>query len=224
MNELERELVALGPAIELPPEPNLVRSVRMRLAGAPQRRSARRTLVIALAALAVALGAAFAVPQARSAILRLLGLEHVTIVRVEHLPPATRGPGAVGERLSLAEAERQLGIHALLPDLGRPDAVYVGPGGEVLIVLYGRPVRVRFSEFLARYPIEKLVTSNQRVEDVRIDGDKGVWIPGQHVVYEPFGQPRLSGSVLLWQRGGLTFRLEGHLTKEQAVRLASSVG
>lgn len=223
MSELERELRALGPAIELPSAPELTQSVRRRIAGPRPRRIGRRRLVIVAAALALALGAAFAVPQARSAILRLFGLEHVTIVRVEQLPPATRGPGAAGDRLPLAEAERQLGIHALLPDLGRPEAVYVGPGGEVLVLLYGRPVRVRLSEFLARYPMEKLVTPYQRLEDVRIDGYRGFWIPGQHVVLEPFGQPRLSGSVLVWQREGLTLRLEGHLTKEQAIRLARSM-
>ena len=200
-----------------------MRSVRAQLRRASRRRISRRPLVIALAAFAVALGAAFAVPQARSAILRLLGLEHVTIVRVEQLPPVTRGPGAVGEQLSLEEAERQLGLHALLPDLGRPDAVYVDPGGVMLILLYGRPVRLRLSEFLARFPIEKLVTPSERVESIRVGGHPGLWIPGPHVVIEPFGQPRVEGSVLVWQRNGLTLRLEGHVTKEQALRLASSI-
>jgi hypothetical protein len=223
MSELERELLDLGTALELPSEPDLGRSVLARLAVPPRRRIGWRTLMVVLAAVAVALGAAFTVPQARSAILRFLGLEHVTIVRVEQLPPATRGPAAVGERMPLAAAERQLGIHALLPDLDGPDAVYVGPGGEVLILVYGRPVRVRLSEFQASYPLQKLVGAYGQVQAVRVDGHRGIWIPDQHVAIEPFGQPRLTGGALLWQRDGLTLRLEGRLTKEQALRLARSI-
>ena len=34
---------------------------------------------------------------------------------------------------------------------------------------------------------------------------------------EPFGMPRLSGNVLLWEQDGLTLRLEGRLDKEQAL-------
>ena len=39
----------------------------------------------------------------------------------------------------------------------------------------------------------------------------------------PLGLPRLSGNVLLWEQEGLTLRLEGRFTKEQAIDLARSV-
>ncbi len=223
MAELERELRLLGAAIEQPAEPDLARSVRARIAGRRPRRIPRRQLAVVFAALVVAVGVAFAVPQARSAILRFFGLENVAVVRVHELPPATRGPGAIGERLSLADAERRVGFEALLPDLGRPDAVYLDPGGELLVLLYGEPVRVRLSEFKAQYSLEKFVTSEQLVQRVRVDGRRGLWIRGPHVVAELFGQPRLSGSALVWQRDGLTLRLEGRLSKRQALRLASSI-
>src|SRR4029453_1285475 len=111
------------------------------------------------------------VPQARSAILRFLGLENVTVVEVRELPPATRGPGAIGDRVSLAQAERRLRFEPLLPKLGRPVTAYLYPAAELLVVLYGRPVRIRLSEFKATYSLEKLVTSEQQVQRVRVDGN-----------------------------------------------------
>jgi len=171
----------------------------------------------------VAVGVAFAVPPARSAILRFLGLENVTVVEVRELPPATRGPGAIGDRVSLAQAERRLGFEPLLPKLGRPDAVYLDPAAELLILLYGQPVRLRLSEFKATYSLEKFVSSEQLVQRVRVDGNPGLWIQGPHVVSELFGQPRLSGNALIWQRDGLTLRLEGRLSKTEALRLARSI-
>src|SRR5438034_829291 len=66
MTELERALLALGEAIDFPPEPDLRPRVRERIQG----RRLARPLVLAFAAVVVAVGVAFAVPPARSAILR----------------------------------------------------------------------------------------------------------------------------------------------------------
>src|SRR5256885_16552602 len=86
MPELERDLREVGRLIAFPPEPNLVPGVVGRLTERPQRR--RRPLVPALAVLAVALAAAFAVPPARTAILRFFHIGGETVERVKVLPPA----------------------------------------------------------------------------------------------------------------------------------------
>lgn len=225
MAELERELRTLAVALELPETPDLAAAVRARVV-APHRRNLWRPLAVALAVAVVAVGIAFAVPPARSAILRFFGLESVTVVRVEKLPPASRGPLAYGDRVSLKVAARRLGFEPLLPDLGKPRAVYVDPFGELLIVLYGTPVRVRFSEFRSGGPgfIKKLTKTAQRVEQVRVGSYPGLWFPSRHVVVELYRQPRLAGRVLVWEGGGFTFRLEGRLTLQQALRIANSVG
>ena len=70
-----------------------------------------------------------------------------------------------------------------------------------------------------------------RVEEVRIDGRLGYWIEGEaHLFFyrDPTGQPRnetirLAGNVLLWEQDDLIMRLEGALSKEQALRIAASV-
>src|SRR3954466_3979838 len=85
MPELETALRQLGAELELPPAPDAASTIRGRL---ERPRAWRRPVLIAFALLLVALGAAFAVPSARTAILDWLGLRNVSVVRVDHLPAA----------------------------------------------------------------------------------------------------------------------------------------
>ena len=84
MTELERALVRLGDELAFPAAPDVSARVLARVAEPPPRRR-RRALVLVLAVLAVAIGAAFAVPQARTAILELL-------------PPARRDRASASRR------------------------------------------------------------------------------------------------------------------------------
>jgi hypothetical protein len=221
MADLDRELHALAALVELPAERDLWPGIGVRL-GARPRGTRLRTLAVAVAALAAAIGIAFAVPPARSAILRLLGLEGVTIVRVEKLPPARSGEGVAGQPTTLEGATRRLGFRPLVPDIGPPVAVYLDPSVEAVLLLYGRPTRLRLEE--TRLGIfNKLVTIQQSVERVTVNGGAGIWVSGKHVVNDFFGQPRLSGSALIWEQTGLTLRLDGRITKAQALRIAASV-
>lgn len=227
MPELERELRALAAAIELPPERDLTPAVRAGIAYRPQRAFPWRRLAAAAAlVLIVGLATAMAVPDARTAILRFFGLQSVTVIRVDELPPAASGPAVYGEAVSLAEAERVTGFRPLLPDIP-PDAVYVDRfTPDYVILLWGRPkTRLRLSELRTGTGlIQKFVLGDQRVEQVRVDGLPGIWVEGPHVALELLGQPRLSGNVLLWEQDGLTLRLEGRMSREQALRIARSVG
>src|SRR5262249_40083437 len=72
MTELELQLAALGHELELPREPDLAPAVLERLEG--RRPFPWRPVALAFAVVAVAVGAAFAVPQARTAILRFFHL------------------------------------------------------------------------------------------------------------------------------------------------------
>ena len=241
MAELERELFAVSRRVDWPAEPDLAPRVRARLEARVERAVPwRRTLVIALALLAVAIAAAFAVPSARTAILRWLGLSHVRVVHVETLPPTRRLTKAdLGAKTTLATAERRLGFHMLQPR-ERPDAVYVFAAyrNARVKLVYGSVAKPRLflSEFrgvgASKY-IHKLVGPGTRVERVQVRGRPGLWFSGTHaVLYELPGypprvfnsEPLLAGNTLVWEaRHGLTLRLEGLLTKEDAERLARSL-
>jgi hypothetical protein len=216
VTELEQRLVALAPAIEFPRTPSLAVAVERRL-----RR--RRVGFLAAAVAGAALVLALVVPPARTALLHLFRVGSEEIHLVERLPEA-RPLAALdlGERLPLAEAERLAGVRAVLPqDEPDPDAVYARPGE--LTLLYGTPERVRLlvTELPAgRLPtVKKVVAPTTHFEVLSVGGHTGFWISGPPHVYEG----RLAGNVLVYERGPLTIRLEGRLTKREALRLAAAL-
>jgi hypothetical protein len=229
MTELELQLRALGDEIAVPPTPDLAPAVIRRIR---RRHTARRTF-LAIAAGAAALGIAFAVPPARSALLRFFHLEGVTVERVGTLPPGpARAIGrSLGEPMPLADAERQIGFRFALPAGTTPTRAYVIGGlGTVLLERDGAPLLL--SEFRGRVfdLMKKVVGPATLVEEVRVGGAPGIWIEGPtHFLYFDRGGGiaelpiAVHGNVLLWQRDGLTLRLQGRVGKRDAIRTARSV-
>jgi hypothetical protein len=222
MPELDVALRELGRQVEFPPTPDLASSIRGRL---ERPRRWLRPAAIALAVLVVAIGAALAVPPARTAILDWLGLRGVSIVRVDELPPTSPiGRLDLGRRVTLEEAPPW----TLVPD-DEPDSVFVDDG--TVSLLWGTPadVRLLLTEFRGKAYIEKLIQPNADVEPVSVNGRSGAWLEQPHVVVfkDPRGRVRdnagrLAGKTLLWQHGELTLRLEGALSKAEALRIARS--
>jgi hypothetical protein len=221
MAELEHDLRSLAAYVDLPAERDLWPGVEARLAARP-RRSWTRALLVAVVAAAVAVGIAFAVPPARSAILRFLGLEGVSIVRVEKLPPVSSNPPIVGIPTTLAKAQRILGFRPLLLDTKVPYRLYLDPSQHAALLFYGQPLRLRLEETLIGV-FAKMVSISQHVERVTVNGDPGVWVSGTHAFDDFFSQPRLAGNTLLWKHDYITLRLEGRITKQQALEIARSV-
>jgi len=208
MTDLERALRALD--VEWPSTPEL----RLELAPRP-----RRSRVVAAVALVVAVAAAFAVPQSRSAILDFFHLGGVTVVHVDTLPPSQERTlsAGLGAAVDDAGAARVLGT-AFLPM--RHGRLYERDG-FVSTVLRGP---VLLSEFGSAYLIKKFATGS--VEWVQVaPGVPGLWIAGgAHVVFFADTSPRLAGNVLVWEKGGVTFRLEGPgLDRPRALRLAGEI-
>jgi len=210
MADLEHDLRLLAADIEWPQTPAFVLR--------PQRRRRRRLLALAVAAM-LAVGLAFAVPQSRGALLRFFHLGGVSVERVEVLPRANDVPlvAALGRRVSRAEARRLL---------GRPFAVRNGPvyasGIAVSTIL---PGRLLFSEAnLGAGPeiLKKYAGGATAVEFVRVGRAPALWIHGKrHVFLAPTLPPRYAGNTLVWQRGVVTYRLEGRdLTLERARAIA----
>ena len=76
------------------------------------------------------------------------------------------------------------------------------------------------------------VDPETRLEFLTIAGEPGYWIEGApHTFFMACDDDRecheewyrLAGNVLLWEQGGLTFRLESSLSREQAVAVAESM-
>jgi len=210
MTELERELRALR--LDWPGTPDVASRLELR----PRRRLLVPALVVAAV---VAVAAALAVPQSRSAILRFFHLRGVTVERVATLPPAEERPLAAGLGREVGDAEAR----ALLGGRFLPAAhgtLYERDG--IVSTLLRGPVLL--SEFGAPEYLKKFVTSN--VEWVKVAPDvQGLWISGApHVVFFPSASPRLAGNVLVFATGSRTFRLEGRdLTKDDALAKAREI-
>lgn len=239
MTELERMLVVLGTELDVPEAPDLAPRLVVRLE--PRRARLRRPLVLAFAAvLAASLLATLAIPDARSALLRLFGIGGVRIELVDELPEVPADPVelelTLGERVSALEARQRAGF-PLLELRESPDAVYLGERRTVWFV-YGEPDSVRL--LVAQTPgarvdepflFKKLAGQGTRVDDVTIRGERGFFLSGEpHLVFlvdatgDVVGESaRLAEKVLVWTEEGRTVRLEGDLSRDEALRIAESL-
>jgi hypothetical protein len=223
----EHELRALASFVELPAERDLAPAVRVRLRGRPQR---RRAALVVVTAVLVAVAVAFAVPPARSAILRFFHLRGVRIEYVDRLPSVPTVSLDLGVPISPADVERTAGFRPLSSDfLGKPDGVTWD--GGLLWYRYGR-TRLLVSQFRGRENVDlvkKAVERDTMITPVYVNGEPGYFISGgTHFLYVTRGgvvrdEPvRLARQVLLWQHGPLTLRLEGDLRLGEALRIARS--
>lgn len=157
---------------------------------------------------------------------------------------------SLGEPLASVDAARAAVRYSVLvptaPELGTPDGVYLAPrpdSGQVTLVYRARPglpeapgagLALLFSQFEGRLEPAlsgKSLGPGSRLEQVTLDGRPAYWISGEpHQFYYRdrssaviAEEVRLAGNVLLWEQAGLTLRLEGAPTREQALRIAASV-
>jgi len=237
VTSLELRLRALGHELDIPPERDLAPAVIERLSLSRTRPFPwRRAGVLALALVAIAVGAAFAVPQARTAILRFFHIGGETIIRVETLPPAVERAqaGGFGMPVSRPEAEHTLGFRLMLPPFhgSGPDRVYVlgDSVGTVILRSHGRPVLLSEFSSAGEMGLKKLTVNQTSVQWVRVDGRDAIWIRGTHTLTYFDRQLgfreqtiRIRGNVLVWTGGRLTLRLEGSLTRAQAIALARTI-
>jgi hypothetical protein len=163
--------------------------------------------------------------------------------------PGGRLDLGLGERVTLAEARRRVRFPVLVPAAAgfqRPDAVFVNQavpaGGRVDLVYRARPglpasnftdAGLLITEFRGQPDsgfLKKVVVAGV-VQEVTVGGGPGYFFSGDPHFFsyqDADGQfreerTRLAGNTLIWQRDGLTLRLEGELPREEAVRIAESM-
>jgi hypothetical protein len=203
------------------------------------------------AALLIAAGALIYTPT-RDAIANFLNL-HTVVHRVPSLPTPSPRAGqslGLGKPTTLSEAQSRLTWHVTVPQsLAQPDAVYLalppdGPsGGEVTLVYTTSPgikpsgqtgVSLLVTE--ARGAVNeqffgKTVGPDTTIESVSVNGHSGWWIAGApHTVVftDANGSPyfdtlRLATNTLLLDDNGTVIRIEGGMTRAQALQIASSL-
>jgi hypothetical protein len=245
--QLQAALRAIGRELELPSAPGLAAAVTGRLESAPiveaietsRRRRRWKTTAIAIAAVLLLAATAVAVARWR-----------IGAVSVEVVPsPLGGAPEVVGEPdfgrpATLAEAATVLGSDARWPStLGPPEGVWIDRsfGERVVLAWSGRGGLPRIPktdwgavlfEFVSvpgeRGPelATKEVGSSESVAETSVGGERAIWIEGRHTLTltgSPEGPLLVTGSVLAWQQGNVTYRLETALDLEGAVALAETL-
>ena len=210
-----------------------------------------RMLAPVAATLAMILVAAFLLtPDLAARAAEVLGLPGAQIFRISTTPTPMPTTGASvlfpGQRVaSLSEAGRVAGFSAREPAaLGTPDEIYVELAPVRITLVYRSrsdlPVTalpgvgaliVEFKGSLDAPILGKAIGPGTTLEAVPLSsGNAAYWLAGQpHQFFyrDATGniQPdtlRLAGNTLLWDAAGVTYRLEAQVTRDEAVRIASS--
>ena len=157
-----------------------------RVAACSPTRRLRPAVAVPLALLVLAAGGVAAVPSARSAVLRWLGIEGVKIERV----PVAPTPAPTPRRRSTSASASPLARGALVPRaLGRPDAVYAD--GDHVTLLYRprrgcrSPSRPAPARCCRSSPAARTRSSSaswrartRRSSACAVDGEPGFWLAG----------------------------------------------
>ena len=236
MTELELSLVALGRELEIPATPDLSSAVMRQLAPRGRRRFSRPVALAVAFALLALLAATLAIPDARSALFRVLHIGGEEIQFVDELPQVSPGYGidvTLGREVTLDAARRESRVRLRMLD-EKPDRVYVDFNRTVWF-LYGTPEHVRL--LLAQTPkvrldevlmFKKIAAGGTKVEGVSVGGAQGYFLSGEPhevMLVKRNGDivsdsVRLAQDVLIWSQGGITYRLEGDFGKGEALHLA----
>ncbi|MHB8510077.1 MAG: hypothetical protein ACYDGR_15790 [Candidatus Dormibacteria bacterium] len=212
-------------------------------------RPAQRRTALAIAVVIIALAASTALlSPVRDTLARFFHVPGVVIERQAVVPSPTPG-GALqlGTPTSLNGARTRLNFPVALPTtLAVPSAVYlssVPPGGELSLVYAPAPglpeahssgVGLLLTEFrgtLAPQFFGKILGPGTLLKEVDVAGTRGYWITGsphaffyQQVGGNPTDEPlRLADNTLLWEKGGVTFRIESGLDLDAALRVANGI-
>ena len=229
MSELWLRLSALRDEIAWPETPTFALELEP---ARPPRRPLLRPLARPRRRPGRARGRARALTGRTERLPRALPARGATVELVETLPEVeTRRPD-FGERVSREEAERRVGFELL--DVGEPDAVFAR-GQTMASLVYGPSTARASSSRSSGHGLGRLRQEGRRHGHDGRGGDRRRRArplrhgrrPLRHVRRRELIDHRratyLAGTVLLWNRGPLLLRLEGDLTRAEAVELAESV-
>jgi len=246
--DLERQLLALGPNLAVPSDKGLLDAVLDRLGSVDRAADDgglrwRRLLVAAVVTLVVSSAGLVAYEPARTAVAGWLGIGAVQFTPVDQLPPVSAGsnttpaPATASPAQAVEDAQRRVSFPIRLPD-----ATIAGPvrGVETNAVATGGLASITFDRFVLTEiasqanqgpVVAKLLPPGTKLEFLLVNGRDGAWISGapHELGYiDPNGQfrnetVRRAGNVLVWEQDGVTYRVEGLESKDDALAVAASL-
>lgn len=190
-------------------------------------------------------------PSARDAVADFLGLGGIRIGYGPSPRPASSAGAklALGAPSTLAGAQDEVDFDVLVPAAAgfeSPDAVFVSqvpPGGRVSLVYRPRAdlpetestgtgmIVTEFEATIGPDLGKKILSEQAGLRPTTVGGALAYWIPGPHAFYlyrDKTGEIREdtirnAGNTLLWERDGVTLRIESELGLAPARRIALSM-
>jgi len=252
MPDLEEQLGALAAAIEWPATPNL-RVKILPLPARRGGPGWGRQLALAAAAVFLIVASLLAYTPTREAIAGWVNLHVLVHRVQQLPTPSPRPSGSLGQRLGLGspttlnQAQANVTWQVKVPgSLGEPDEVYFNrppSGGEVTLVYAHRAdiavsgltgVSVLVTEARGRVDeiyFQKMLGPDSTLEQVTVGGHTAYWISGHphaFVFTDAEGNAyydtlRLATNTLIFDDNGTIVRIEGDMTKAQALQIAGSI-
>ncbi len=253
LTAIEQQLIGLGRAIEWPPAPDFAPALRHRIRTRRPWTDSRWAMAAALGIVALAALVAYTAARDAVALWLFGARIHQVQVLPTISPRPSGPLGerlGLGGQTTMPAAAAAITWKVFLPgSLGEPDEVYLllpvdgPPGGEVTLVYTARPgippsgqtgVSVLVTEARGRVSaqyFDKFVGPGTTIEAVSVGGHQGLWVSGNpHAFYfiDSAGNfrdetLRLAGNTLLVDVGGTVVRIEGDLTRDQAIQIARSL-
>jgi hypothetical protein len=141
---------------------------------------------------------------------------------------------------TLAQARQQTAFAIRLPsypqDLGQPDRVFVQDLGGTAVVLVWMDANNRGQVRLSLHELGPGIDVQKKqppaIERITVRGQPAVWTAGPYMLEIYSGKPGeheeaarrlVTGHVLVWAEGEITYRLETDLPLDEAVRVAESL-
>ncbi len=248
--ELDRELMQVESLLRraaadfpYPPTPDIASGVRARLneprpSRWPQLSGLWQRPAFAagglVAAVVIALGAAISIPTSRSALADFFGLSHVSFLRDDGASPTppVLAPSNFARPSSVEEVRGIVDFPVRLP-ADEPDAVYI-QGEEfdapIAIFVYS-DAGYDLYETRGSYS-QKLIHSELQSHLISFSGHDAYWVEqGGHVVQSLDSEGRVviesrrtvDRATLIWEEGGITYRIESSLPQAETVAVAESL-
>jgi hypothetical protein len=251
MNEQlsDRWLRETAASFHYPPTPDVVTATHARSRSQPEPVVRQLRPAWAVIALLLLLATLLAVPGVRAAMLEFFQIGAIRIFPQEGASktPSPSLPDASETLLDLAgvttweAAQDNTGFPLRLPTypegLGAPDAVYyqqlAEPGLDVpvYVLLWRQPGGAGEAQ-LALYQIAvpdfaQKAASIAALQQTEVHDTLAYWVRGPHRIQltnsEITDWLPVESNVLIWAEGGITYRLEGASTLDEAVRIAESL-
>jgi hypothetical protein len=245
---IEAVLLELGGQIVWPEHPDQTPAVLRQLSSPARPARRRRWIPVTAAIILLAASILVLSPAAREAVADLLGVAGIEVSFGGDVTPPVGADLDLGEPVTLQEAVGAVEFDLSVPEQpGNPDAIYLSTrpsSGRVSMVWEGveplpaageSDVGLIYSQFALHLGENELfvksVMPDNRVRAVEVGGILGLWIEGApHLItFEDAAgniheeETRLAGNVLMWERAGVTHRIETTQPLEDALEVAQSL-